>query len=411
MTETLRPETPEQLCEVVRWAIGAETSLAVEAGGSKSRLGRPASAAHHLDAGAFAGIVSYEPEELVLTVRAATPMTEIADVLAERHQHLAFEPADHSRLLGDPRADSNSAGTLAGVIACNLSGPRRIHAGAARDHVLGFKAVSGRGEVFKSGGRVVKNVTGFDLSKLIAGSFGTLAVITELSVRALPAAEEVCTLIVSGTTEDEGIRALTTALQSPFEVSGAAHLPADIAAASAVEQIRSAGGSATVIRLEGPAPSVRDRSARLGEAIAGLGPVELLAAEPSRQLWREIRDVDVFAADPEPVVWRLSVPPSEGPRVVADVLFTVRGRAFFDWGGGLIWLALQAAADAHQAVVRAAIGGVHGHATLIRAPEAVRAAVDVFHPQPAPLADLTRRVKAGFDPQRVLNPGRMYADV
>jgi glycolate dehydrogenase FAD-binding subunit len=271
--------------------------------------------------------------------------------------------------------------------------------------------VSGRGERFKSGGRVVKNVTGFDLSKLIAGSFGTLAAVTELTVRALPAPEETRTVVVLGLDDATGVRAMTTALSSAFDVSGAAHLPAEIAAGSSVGAIASAGASATLLRLEGTAPSVSFRSAELQRALWGLGPSTTLDMRESIAAWREVRDVAWFVVHPERQIWRLSVPPAAGAEVVERILDRVVGQAFYDWGGGLIWLALAASADAGEPVVRGAVQLARGHATLIRAGAEVRARVPVFQPQPPALAALTRRVKQGFDPGRILNPGRMYEGV
>src|SRR5579864_1210814 len=221
-----RPRDEGELAKLVTWAAGEGEALEVIGQGTKRGLGRPVEAPHLLDTTAFAGVRSYEPEELVLTAGAATSMAEIARVLDSAQQMLAFEPGDWGLLL------SGDAGrqTLAGVLACNLAGPRRIKYGAARDHLLGFRAVSGRGEAFKAGGRVVKNVTGYDLSKLMAGSYGTLAVMTEVSVKVLPKAEATGTLVLSGLDDECALAALTHALNSPHEVSGAAHLPGPCAA-------------------------------------------------------------------------------------------------------------------------------------------------------------------------------------
>ncbi len=218
----LRPADEQQLSEAIATCSVRGETLELSAGGSKRGYGRKVDAAHTLDLSAFAGIRLYEPEELVLTAGAATDLGEIERALAAARQHLAFEPPDWRHLWG-----SNAAPTLGGVIACNLSGPRRLRDGAARDHHLGFRAVSGRGEQFKSGGRVVKNVTGYDLSKLIAGSFGTLAAATEVTVKTVPAPEETRTLLLSGLGDAEALAAMTAALAAPYEVSGAAHLPGD----------------------------------------------------------------------------------------------------------------------------------------------------------------------------------------
>ena len=412
ITAVMRPESAEQVADAVRTAVVESRHLQLAAGGSKAGWGRPVAADTLLDLSALAGGVLYEPEELVLTARPATPMVEIDAMLAERRQHLAFEPPNLAPLLdGAGGRRSNIGGTFGGAVLCNLAGPRRIKAGAARDHVLGFHAVSGRGERFKAGGRVVKNVTGFDLSKLIAGSFGTLAAVSELTLRALPAPEETHTVVLFGLCDADGVRAMTAALGSTCDVSAAAHLPAEVAAGSALPALTAAGCAATLLRLEGPAPSVAARVVVLTRLLLDFAAPIVLDAAESRMIWQEIRDARFFVAHPEQQVWRLSVPPSAAPEVVAHVLDRLVGRAFFDWGGGLIWLSLQPGADAGEAVVRDATGIARGHATLLRAAAAVRARVPVFQPQPPALATLTRRIKESFDPHRVLNPGRMYADV
>jgi glycolate oxidase FAD binding subunit len=411
MSETFKPETHEQVLEAVRWAAAEEKALDVAGSRSKVALGRPAEADNRLDMAAISGIVLYEPEELVLTARAGTSMAEIETALAEKNQQLAFEPGDLGPLLGTVDGSSNVSGTLGGIVACNLAGPRRIKVGSARDHLLGFHAVSGRGEGFKSGGRVVKNVTGFDLSKLITGSFGTLAVMTEVSVRALPVAEKTRTVLVFGCADEAAVRAMTAALQTPYEVSGAAHLPAAVAVTSGVAAVSAAGGPVTAVRVEGTGPSVEFRCGALRDLAAPFGEVEELHSANSRAFWREVRDVAYFVGAGERQVWRLSVPPAAGARVAAEVLAAIEGHVFYDWGGGLVWLALAPGPDAGHEAVRRALSATGGHATLIRAEDAVRATVPVFQPQPGPLAALTRRVKRGFDPKGVLNPGRMYEGV
>lgn len=412
-TTAMRPETADQLAEAVQTAIVEARRLDVRAGGTKERWGRLTDADTRLDLAALAGTVLYEPEELVLTAKPATPLAEIEAMLAERRQHLAFEPPDLGPLLDGPAGErrSNAGGTLGGAIFCNLAGPRRIKVGAARDHILGFHAVSGRGERFKSGGRVVKNVTGFDLSKLIAGSFGTLAAVTEVTVRALPSPEESRTIVLFGLPDADGIRAMTIGLTSACDVSGAAHLPAAVALSSSVPAIATAERSATLLRLEGPAASVASRAGGLSRLLLKLGAPDVLEGAESAAVWREVRDASFFTVHPGHQVWRLSVPPSAGADIVAQILDRLVGYAFYDWGGGLIWLALYPSPDAGEQVVRGAVGITGGHATLLRAATDVRVRVPVFQPQPPALAALARRVKEAFDPHRVLNPGRMYADI
>ena len=285
-------------------------------------------------------------------------------------------------------------------------GPRRIKAGAARDHFLGVESASGRGELFKSGGRVVKNVTGYDLCKLLCGSYGTLAVMTDVTVKVLPRPQKTYTVLVLGLDDSAAVKAMSRALGSPHEVSGAAHLPAALAAGSAVSYVAEAGGAVTALRLEGPGPSVEYRCAALRRELADLGETEELHSQNSLTLWQELRDLRPLQSVGDRAVWRISVAPSEGPEVVADI---GQGEAFYDWGGGLVWLALSAAGDAGAARIRDVLRPKGGHATLIRAPLEVRAAEAVFQPQDPAMAALSARVKDGFDPRRVLNPGRMYA--
>ena len=398
----LQPATEAELAELVRWAAAEELPLELVASGSKPGFGRPVQSAHRLDLGRLAGIRDYQPAELVLTAGAATPMAELETALAAEHQMLAFEPGDWAPLYGRPAG----SGTLGGALACNLAGPRRIKAGAARDHFLGFRAVSGRGEAFKAGGKVVKNVTGYDLCKLMAGSFGTLAALTEVTVKVLPAPEKTRTLLLFGLADAAALAALTVALGGPYETAGAAHLPAGLADGLGIEHLER-GQATTALRLEGPGPSVDERLAALRQALAGRGAaIGELHSRNSASFWRALRDVKPLAAQgSDAVLWRLSVPPASGAAVAAALDIPQRAY-YFDWGGGLIWLALPPAADAHAGRVRAAIAG-GGHATLVRAPDAVRAAVPVFQPQPEPLAALSRRVKEAFDPHGVLNPGRM----
>ena len=330
-------------------------------------------------------------------------MAEIDAALAARQQMLAFEPPDFGPLLGRP----SGGGTLGGAIATGFSGPRRIKAGAVRDHLLGFAAISGRGEAFKAGSKVVKNVTGYDLPKIFCGAFGTLGAMTEVTLKALPAPPKARSVLVFGLDVAAATRAMADALNSPFEVSGAALLPAPVAARSAVDLVRQSGGSVTALRIEGTPASVAARCAGLRALLAGRGPDAELHTMRTRRLWNELRDVAALLPDPDTALWRLSIPPAAAPIVSAALV----GERLYDWGGGLIWLAVPATGDADAARVRTAVAGAGGHATLLRAPAALRQAVPVFQPQPPHLARLSARVKAGFDPAHVLNRGRMLPGI
>ncbi len=420
--ETLTPRDDRQVLEAVAWAAASERPLEVRAGASKLGLGRPVDGDHTLDVSGLNALGLYEPEELVVSAQPGIGLATLERELAAAGQMLAFEPPDLGPLYGG----APGGATLGGVIACNLSGPRRVKDGAARDHLLGIAAVSGRGEAFKSGGRVVKNVTGYDLSKLMAGSFGTLAVFTELTVRALPRPEDTATVAVSGLGDAEALAALAAVLATPYEVAGAAHLPAAVADRIAPAALAPAGLPVTLVRLEGFAPSVAYRAERLVALLAarpGGGTVVRLDAAASRVLWLAIRDVSPFALSPGgdvpagPPVWKLSIAADRAAAAVARIAQAVPVEAIYDWGGALVWLRLGdggalpagVADDAGARMVRGALGGA-GHATLVRASAMVRAAVPVFPVQPGPLADLTLRVKQNFDTRRILNPGRMYAD-
>ena len=398
MPDQLKPRDAKDVEAAVQWALAEGKTLEVAGHGSKRGIGRAAQWDLTLDLSGLSGVTLYEPEELVLSAKAGTPIAEVEALLARHNQELAFEPIDYGPLSGAPAG----RGTIGGVLAANLSGPRRIKAGAARDHFLGFTAVSGRGETFKSGGRVVKNVTGYDLCKLMAGSWGTLSVMTDVTVKVLPRAETEQTVLVLGLDDAAAARAMSSAMGSANDVSAAAHLPAPLAAGIQAE----AGAAVTALRVEGVAPSVAHRRQSLETLLKPFGPLDALHEERSREFWRMVRDVKPFVGD-EAVVWRISVAPARGHDLVAAI---GEGDCFYDWQGGLIWLAMPASADGGAARIRAALGG-EGHATLVRAPAALRASVPVFEPQPGGLAALTKRVKDSFDPKGVLGPGRMYAGV
>ena len=408
------PTTLDELREAVAEALAAAEPLELVAGGSKRGLGRPLQVPRILDLSRLSGIRDYQPAELVLTAAAATPLAEIEAALGPARQMLAFEPPDWRKLLG-----GDGEPTLGGALACNLSGPRRIKSGAARDHFLGFRGVSGRGEVFKSGGKVVKNVTGYDLSKLLAGSYGTLAALEEVTVKVMPRPEHTETVVLCGLKPSAAAAVMSRALNSPYEVSGAAYLPAGAAMLSTAAGLTDTSGIAA-FRLEGPAPSVAFRRERLLAELAADCERAVLEDDASIAFWRAIRDVEPLADLPDRAVWRVSVAPGRGAALGKAIARSAEATWFADWGGGLLWVAValghgragdEPAEDGGAGLIRAAIRGPDGHggghATLIKAPAALRGAVPVFEPQPPALAALSTRVKESFDPRHILNPGRM----
>lgn len=401
----LRPRSEAELVDAIAAAAAAGRRLEVVGRGALGAFGRPIDTACRLDVSGLAGIVSFEPEELVVTVRAGTPLDELEDLLAGHAQCLAFEPPDLGPLLGA----APGRATVGGIVSAGFSGPRRFKAGAVRDHVLGARAVSGRGELFVCGGKVVKNVTGYDLPKLLVGSFGTLAVLSEVTLKVIPSPAETRTLLLAGLAPDAAVGAMTRALQSAAAVSGACHLPGDVRGPSlAVASGIAAGASLTALRLEGSQVSVDARLTMLRQLLPGSGH-DVLERDASVRFWRAVADVAPFVGG-DRIVWRLSVPPARGGSVLQRVLSGLRGaRGFLDWAGGLVWLELGDAVDARAATVREIVAGSGGHATLLRAPPALRRELAVFQP-PGPVE---RRIADGlkrqFDPQGVLNTGRMYA--
>lgn len=384
----------EPICElaaarIVEMAARSKASFVIRGGGTRGPGAVP-DGTDVLSAQALDGIVAYNPSEMTMTARAGTPLETVTAALAERRQMLAFEPSDLRTVLG-----TTGLPTIGGVFATNMSGPRRFVAGAARDSLLGVRFVNGRGEVVKAGGRVMKNVTGLDLPKLLAGSHGSLALITEVTFRLLPAPEVSSTIVVTGLTDANAPVAMATAMAMSVEVSGAAHLPEGVC--GRIMDGALPPGGATVLRLEGLAASVSVRSDKLRAAMSEFGAVLRLGDEASLRLWREIRDAVPFADSTLRPLWRVSVTPSGGHQLVSALRGCTGLDAFYDWQGGLVWLRMDA--DPAAGTLRRCIEAVGGgHATLMRARPDLLATTQVFQPQHNAVASLSERVKASFDP-------------
>ena len=393
-TTALAPASEMEAAQLVSEARAKGCTLDIVGGGTRAGLGRPAAASARLATTRMSGIVFYEPAEMVVCAQAGMSLAAVEAVIAQRGQMLPFEPMDHRELYG-----SSGEPTIGGLVAANVSGPRRISAGAARDALIGLRLVNGRGEIIACGGRVMKNVTGLDLVKLNCGAHGTLGLVTQATFKLLPRPECEATIVIRRLDDRRAIEALSAALGSPFGVSGAAHLIAGMGREF----------SRTFVRVEGFRASVDDRVAALLALLAPFGARHALEDAVSQRLWRAIRDATFIASPAEHAIWRVSLAPSKA----ADFVARVGPRAhqhFYDWGGGLVWLSADADAEA-AAAIRRALAPFGGHATLVRAPGALRARVDVFEPLSAPLTRITRGVKNSFDPNGVVNPGRMYAGV
>jgi glycolate oxidase FAD binding subunit len=405
--EPLKVRDAKDVEQAVRAAIASEQPLEIIGHGTRRQIGQPIATNALLDLSALNAVSAYEPNELIITVQAGAPLADVQSLIDSKNQQFAFEPIDTSMLLG-----VSGNGTIGGMIGVGLAGPRRIKAGGARDHLLGAHAVSGFGDSFKTGGRVVKNVTGYDLCKLLTGSWGTLAVMTEVTLKVMPKPEGERTLMLRALDDLTANRAMTAALGSPFDVSGAAHLPnsAFRPASGALAELGSQGQAVTLIRLEGIAASVADRAGSLSKALAPFGAVEMLQDAASAMVWRAIRDIEPFAARGSLgawPVWRIVCPPAAGGALGQALARDTGGDVIYDWGGGLIWAALPPRPDAQATLVRQRVDAAGGHAMLVRASEPVRRHVDVFHPQPGGLALLSERVRNSFDPKTILNRGRL----
>ncbi len=397
--------------QVVRSAIASEQPLEIIGHGSKRGIGQPMATNAVLDLSALNAVRSYEPNELIITLQAGVPLSDAVALIDSKNQQFAFEPVDTSALLGTP-----ARGTIGGMIAAGLAGPRRIKAGGARDHLLGAHAVSGFGDSFKTGGKVVKNVTGYDLCKLLAGSWGTLAIMTEVTLKVVPKAECERTLVLRNLDDLAANRAMTAALGSPFDVSAAAHVPTSSARGEVkgLDHLGSPRDALTLLRLEGIPASADHRVRALGDALKAFGTAEILQDLTSAEAWSSIRDVLAFAAS-GPLgtwpVWRIVCPPVSGGELGRQLARESGGEVIYDWGGGLIWAALPPASDGQAALVRRLVDAASGHAMLVRASEQVRREVDVFHPQAAGVGALAERVRQSFDPRGIFNRGRMRREV
>ena len=372
----MRPENEAELAELI---AGVDRPISVIGGGTRGFETDGAK----LTTSGLSGVILYEPGSLTLVARSGTPVSEIEEMLAGEGQRLAFEPMDHRGLLG-----SDGTPTIGGVVSANVSGPRRLQSGACRDFLLGVQFVDGAGVVVKNGGRVMKNVTGYDLVKLMAGSFGTLGVLTEVSLKVMPMPEAGAVVLIKGLSDAVAVEAMSVALTAPFDVSGAAH------STSGPD-----GEPLTMIRVEGFAQSVTYRARQLQALLAGYGDSSVEDnPEKVDALWRWVRDVGSFQ-ESDSDVWRISCKPSEASelsaRIGADGLL-------YDWGGGLIWASAVKGTD-----VRAKLGDFGGHATIVRADPETLSSLGRFQPETSGIAKLTKGLRAKFDPRGILNAGLM----
>lgn len=396
--KSVTPASEEDLIETIRAAIAGPAPLQLQGSGSRAGFGRTISETAILSTKNLSGITLLEPAEMVFSAKAGTPVSVVEAALAEHGQALTFEPMDHRALYG-----TGGEPTIGAVAAGNISGPRRIAAGAARDSLIGVRLVNGRGELIRNGGRVMKNVTGLDLVKLLSGSWGTLGVLSEVTFKVLPKPANSTTLQLGGLPDDAAVAALCRAMKSPFEPTATAHLPAGIAGDAA----------RTLVRLEGFDRQLRYRFEQTARHLAEFGEAEEISGPDSEALWRDIRDVVPLAEPPGHAVWKISVAPTRGADIMRRFAERHETRHFFDWSGGLIWVAIDPAedGDAGAAALHRILAESGGHATLVRGPAELRGRIDVFHPLSESIMKLTAGIKQTFDPKGIFNPGFMYSGI
>ena len=394
--EDLKPSCEQDVVNLVTQAIEDGAPLRIKGGGTRQGLGRASQQARTLDMSSISGITLYEPSEMVIGAWAGTSVAEVQKTLDAKGQMLTFEPVDHRVLLG-----TDGEPTIGAVVAGNISGPRRLYGGAARDSLIGVRFVNGRGELVKNGGRVMKNVTGLDLVKLQAGAWGTLGVLTEVIFKVLPKPELVQTLVLENLDDKVGVDALCAACGTPYEVTGAAHLPAS-----------DNQSSRTLMRIEGLENSVRYRAGELATAMSHFGETYMIEGDVQSELWQQVCDCEILAEPREKAVWKVSVQPTNGPKFVERVKSEFSINHYYDWSGGLVWLSVDAQSngDAGAELIHKTAQDLGGHAMLVRGNEELRSRIAVFSPQPAPIAHLSAGIKNSFDPDHLINPGLMVAE-
>ncbi len=407
MADVYMPADEAELAGFVQSANAGKYPLEVCGFRSKRESGRPVNPAAVVSTAKLSGITFYEPGELVISAKAGTPLHEVEAALARKNQELAFEPADLSRIYGtDPMAAS-----MGSIVAMNISGPRRILRGAARDYLLGIRAVNGEGATIKSGGRVMKNVTGVDLVRGLCGSWGTLAILTELTFKVLPKAPEARTIVFLGLADEAAAGVMSAAMGTPYEVSGTIHLHGSLVARLSDAELAPAKTAVTALRLEGGPQSLAYRVEKLRRELSPFGDTYELDNQRSRVFWSDIRALAFLSDNFDRPLWRIAVAPSKAALIVRALSAFFDVSAAYEWSGGLLWLELPPSSDASVTEVRRVLAEFEADSMLMRAPRSVRSSIEVFHPLPLSKMNLVRALKKAFDPAGVLNPGRMYAGV
>jgi len=400
----LKPENENDLQEIIRYCYKKDLPIEIVGTGTKNEIGKKLQCAKILDMSNISGIVEYKPEELYITVKAGTPIKIVQDELKKNNQHLAFEPTNFSEIF---KKDSNE-GTVGGTLACNFSGSRRFKVGSGRDHILGFKGYNGRGEKIKSGGTVVKNVTGYDLSKLVTGSFGTLLVLSEITLKVLPLQTDIKTIVMSGLALEHALGVMSSSIASSNDPSGVVFYPGSLRNNFVFNDLTHQG-SITAIRIEGTKASTEQRINNLFKDL-GLEETKatILDSTQSEIFWEDTRALKVFSKNQKNIL-RAVVPPSETVNLI-NRLKTFHPSYFIDWGGSLIWLELDYLSNQKIDQIRKRVLDTGGYLTVIKSPANIKSSSEIFTIDPIKFK-ISQNLKKSFDPKRIFNPGKMYTGI
>ena len=401
---TLKPKTREEISNIVKECYKKNIPIEISCLKTKKKIGRNFQAEKTLDLTNYTGIIEYKPEELYIKAKAGTSLKEINSELEKHNQQLAFEPINFGPLF----SGKNDEGSIGGVIACNFSGPRRFKTGSARDHILGFQGVNGKGEIIKSGGTVVKNVTGYDLSKIISGSFGTLAVMTEVSVKVLPKPASSKTLVIDNPHLRKALDYLNLSLSSSSDPSGGVFYPEYFKNYFTFNDLTT-DGPITAIRIEGENKSIDHRIKKLCKELE-LANNEIMILEPEQSniFWEKTRSLEVFSNLKDNLL-RIVVPSTEVFEIINKLkIYDIK--YFVDWGGNLIWVQIEKIDTKILKKIKEIISVAKGYVTAIKIEENLKASIDVFTIDPIKYK-ITEKIKKSFDPKRILNPGKMYSGI
>jgi len=400
----LKPNSEETIADIVKYCYKKNIPLEICSLGSKKNIGRNFQSQKTLDLSNYSGIIKYEPEELYIKVKSGTSIKEIKEELEKKNQQLAFEPTDFGPLFDG----KNNEGTIGGVLSCNFAGPRRFKVGSARDHILGFQGVNGKGEIIKSGGTVVKNVTGYDLCKVITGSFGTLSVFTEISIKVLPKPDLTKTLVIENQHLKKGLEYLTTSLASSSDPSGAVFYPEYFRSQFTLNDLTTEG-PITAIRIEGSKLSIDERIKQLlNELVINKKEVSILDSEQSNIFWEDTRCLKVFTNLKNNLL-RIIVPASETFDLI-NKLKPYNIKYFIDWGGNLVWVQLGELNLNILKEIKFIVKTLGGYLTVIKVEESLKALIDIFTIDDVKYK-IYEKIKKSFDPKRILNPGKMYTGI